>query len=145
MVALAATFAHDDGIKVLHETIQYLVERAEHEREWLDRLSASNVPTTLIWGILDTVSPPRVAARIWNDFLMLKPGRNLFYLVPGANHYLQVDQPGRVVAALLHAEDERSELTPGLIGDDIDGPVLVDRSRPHLPPATEVLTARPSP
>jgi hypothetical protein len=30
--ALTATFAHDDGIKVLHEGIQYLVERSKDEQ-----------------------------------------------------------------------------------------------------------------
>ncbi len=137
--ALAATFAHDNGVSVLHETIQYLVERAAHEREWLTRLARLDVPTTLIWGLLDTVSPPRVAARVWDEFLMLKPGRNRFYLVPGANHYLQVDRPRSVVEAFLHAEGVTSEAAPGAIGPDLDSPVLVDSSRARLPEATEVL------
>jgi len=139
VAALTATFAHDDGVKVLHETIQYLVERAEHERGWLERLAASEVPTTLIWGLLDTVSPPRVAAGVWNEFLMLKPGRNLFYLVPGANHYLQVDQPAKVAAAFLHAEAGGADQEPGPIDGGTDAPVLVDRSRARLPSAHEVL------
>ena len=143
VAALEATFAHADGVKVLHETIQYLVERAANERDWLERLAASDLPTTLIWGMLDTVSPPRVAARVWNDFLMLKPGRNLFYLVPGANHYLQTDQPGRVVAAFLHAEDVGAGAPPGAISTDAGAPVLVDRSRPRIPDATEVLKGDP--
>ena len=144
VAALEATFAHGDGVKVLHETIQYLVERARNERDWLERLAASEVPTTLIWGMLDTVSPPRVAARVWNDYLMQKPGRNLFYLVPGANHYLQVDQPERVTAAFLHAEDAEADTAPGAIGTSADAPVLVDRSRRRLPDATEVLKGEPA-
>ncbi len=143
VAALAATFSHNDGVNVLHETIQYLVERAEHERDWLERLAASEVPTTLIWGLLDTVSPPRVATGVWSEFLMLKPGRNLFYVVPGANHYLQVDQPRRVVEALLHAESGGSDMAPGPIGTDVDSPVLLDTSRSRLPRATEVLKREP--
>ena len=143
IAALTATFAHNDGVKVLHETIQYLVERAEHERHWLELLAASDIPTTVIWGLLDTVSPPRVAARIWDDFLMLKPGRNRFYLVPGANHYLQVDQPGPVAASFFHAQDPEAVLIPGLIGSDESSPVLVDWSRPRLPEAFEVLKSKP--
>lgn len=139
--ALTATFDHADGIRVLHETIQYLVERSRHEREWLELLAASDVPTTVIWGLLDTVSPPRVAARVWNEFLMLKPGRNRFYLVPGANHYLQVDQPRAVVAALDHAGDPDSDPAPGPIGTDDMSPVLVDCSRSTLPDASEVLVS----
>ena len=141
--ALAATFSHNDGVNVLHETIQYLVERAEHERDWLERLAASEVPTTLIWGLLDTVSPPRVATGVWSEFLMFKPGRNLFYLVPGANHYLQVDQPRRVAEALLHAESSASDIAPGPIGTETNSPVLLDTSRSQLPRATEVLKRKP--
>ena len=139
VAALTATFAHADGTRVLHETIQYLGERAEHERRWLELLAVSDVPTTMIWGLLDTISPPRVAARVWNEFLMLKPGRNRFYLVPGANHYLQVDQPEAVAAAFLHATDSSSGSAPGPIGSDECSPILVDTSRSRLPQASEVL------
>lgn len=139
VAALADTFAHADGTKVLHETIQYLVERARHEREWLELLAASDVPTTVIWGLLDTVSPPRVAARVWNEFLMLKPGRNRLYFVPGANHYLQVDRPDAVAAAFAHALDPASASGPGPIGSDVGSPILVDASRTRLPQASEVL------
>lgn len=137
--ALTATFAHADGVKVLHETIQYLVERAEHEREWLELLAARDIPTTVIWGVLDTVSPARVAMHVWNEFLMFKPGRNRFYLLPEANHYLQVDQPGGLVDALLHALDPGTPPTPGAIGTAPGAPVLVDASRAALPKAVDVL------
>lgn len=136
---LTATFAHADGVKVLHETIQYLVERADHEREWLDLLASRDIRTTVIWGLLDTVSPPRVAMRVWDEFLMLKPGRNRFYAVPGANHYLQVDRPEAFVAAFLHAEDLESDASPGPIGPGLDSPLLVDASRSRLPDPAEVL------
>ena len=39
--ALAETFAHQDGVRVMHETIQYLVERADDEDAWLASLAAS--------------------------------------------------------------------------------------------------------
>lgn len=140
--ALAATFSHAEGVKVLHETIQYLRERAEHEREWLERLAGTEIPTTVIWGLLDSVSPPRVASHIWSEFLMQKPGRNRLYLIPGANHYLQVDRPQALVAAVLHAVEGAGDdpgPAPGAIGPDTDSPVLVDRSRARLPEASEVL------
>ncbi len=34
--ALIETFAHQDGIRVMHETIQYLVERSADEDTWLE-------------------------------------------------------------------------------------------------------------
>lgn len=137
--ALIDTFAHADGVRVLHETIQYLVERAEHERDWLQSLAGTNIPTTLIWGLEDTVSPLRVANHVWGQFLMFKPGVNRFYVVPGANHYLQLDKPDAVVSALSHALDPHSEPSPGPIGPGPDGAVLIDTSRPGLPDAVEVL------
>jgi pimeloyl-ACP methyl ester carboxylesterase len=137
--ALAATFAHAGGISVLHETIQYLVERAAHERQWLDSLAGADIPTTVIWGLNDTVSPPRVATYVWNEFLMLKPGRNRLYFVPDANHYLQVDRPDAVMTALLHALDPQSAPAPGALGVEPGSPILVDSSRLRLPSASELL------
>jgi pimeloyl-ACP methyl ester carboxylesterase len=37
--ALAETFAHADGLAVMHETIQYLVERSADETKWLESLA----------------------------------------------------------------------------------------------------------
>ncbi len=144
VVALTETFANNDGTAVLHETIQYLVERSENEVEWLRRLASTDVPTTLIWGLLDRVSPPRVAMKVWNDYLMLKPGRNRFYVVPGANHYLQVDQPASVVDAFLHSEDQASDSSPGLLGADIYGAQLLDESREEILPSSQILKLRKS-
>ena len=137
--ALTATFAHNDGIAVLPETIQYLVERAADEQAWLERLARTAVPTTLIWGLNDTVSPPRVAMFVWESYLMLKPGRNSLYLVPDANHYLQNDRPDALVEAVFHALDSAEGTPPGAISDRQGAPVLVDGSRERLPEAAEVL------
>src|SRR3954463_16031619 len=70
--ALAATFAHQDGIAVLHDTIQYLVERSIDEEAWLRSLAATPLPTTVIWGVYDTIAPIRVATHIWHEHLMFK-------------------------------------------------------------------------
>jgi pimeloyl-ACP methyl ester carboxylesterase len=51
--ALAATFGHDDGVKVLHETIQYLVERSKDEQTWLSALAEAPFPVTVIWGLCE--------------------------------------------------------------------------------------------
>jgi pimeloyl-ACP methyl ester carboxylesterase len=143
--ALAETFAHADGLRVLHETIQYLVERAEHETTWLEALAGTDVPTTVIWGMNDPVSPVRVAAYAWDSFLMLKPGANRFYLVPGANHYVQNDRPDAVAAALRHALDPASATVPGPIDPAPGAPVLVDRSRSRIPSGTDVLSGATEP
>ncbi len=75
---------------------------------------------------------------------MLKPGRNRFYAVPGANHYLQVDQPASVVDAFLHSEDQASDSSPGLLGADIYGAQLLDESREEILPSSQILKLRKS-
>ena len=140
--ALAATFAHDDGVRVLNETIQYLVERSVVEGAWLRALAVTELPTTVVWGICDTVAPVRVATYVWHEHLMFKPGRNAFYLIPGANHYVQNDRPDAFVQALLHALEAPEDAAPGALEGAPDAPVLVDRSRSELADPAELIAQR---
>ena len=126
--ALAATFAWEDGIAVIGQTIQYLRERAEHELVWLRSLEASDIPTTVVWGMHDTVAPPRVAMHVWEHFLRHKPGENELWLLPGANHYLQNDRPKELVEILLRCLDPHESDPPAPLGDDVGAPTLIDRS-----------------
>jgi pimeloyl-ACP methyl ester carboxylesterase len=137
--ALTAIFSHDNGVTVLHETIQYLVERAEHETTWLEALAASDVPTTFVWGLHDTVSPPRVVSHVWDRYVRTKPGRNALYFVPEANHYLQNDRPDELVAAVVHALEGAPDAQPGPIAARPEAALLVDRSRSGMPSALDVL------
>jgi pimeloyl-ACP methyl ester carboxylesterase len=139
--ALTAIFAYDDGIKLLHEGIQYLVERSKDEQRWLTALAKAPFPVTLIWGLYDTVSPPRVASYVWNQYLMFKPGVNRLYFIPDANHYLQVDRPDAFVNVLLHALEPRGGQGPGALEGGPGAPLLVDTSRERLPAAADVLRA----
>jgi pimeloyl-ACP methyl ester carboxylesterase len=140
IAALADTFAFNDGIGVLHSTIQYLVERAEHEQEWLEALAAMPVKTTVVWGLYDDVSPLRVAAYVWNNYLAARPGESLaeFWLLPCSNHYLQNDQPREFVQVVKAALSDSSPRFPGALSAEPFAPVLLDRSRP-LPLARDVL------
>jgi pimeloyl-ACP methyl ester carboxylesterase len=140
--ALAATFAHANGVGILHETVQYLVERSVDEESWLRSLAATELPTTVIWGVYDAVSPIRVATHTWHRHLMFKPGRNAFYLIPGANHYVQNDRPEAFVQVLLHALDFPEDAAPGALGEGVDAPILVDRSRTELPDAGQLIAQR---
>jgi pimeloyl-ACP methyl ester carboxylesterase len=139
--ALAATFGHDNGTKVVHETIQYLVERSEDEQKWLRALAEAPFPVTVIWGVYDTVSPPRVASYVWNEYLMLRPGGNRLYFIPDANHYLQVDRPDAFVKVLLHALEPTDDQAPGALEEELGAPLLVDSSRERLPAAADLLHA----
>jgi pimeloyl-ACP methyl ester carboxylesterase len=144
VLALAATFAHNDGLAVMHETIHYLHERSADEQAWLETLAASPVPTTLIWGLNDTVSPPRVAMHVWDRYLMLKPGANAIYFIPDANHYLQNDRPDALAAAVIHSVSSKEARPPGAIDASPAAPVLVDTSRERIPDAAELLGVPPS-
>jgi len=136
--ALTATFAHGNGITVLHETIQYLAERSNHEQAWLAALASATFPVTVIWGLRDTVAPPRVASYVWNQYLMLKPGGNRLYFIPDANHYLQADRPDAFVTVLLHALGPADGQGPGALEPEPGAPLLVDTSRERLPAAADL-------
>jgi pimeloyl-ACP methyl ester carboxylesterase len=137
--ALTATFGHNDGVSVLHETIQYLVERSENEQQWLASLAQASFPVTLVWGLSDTVAPPRVASYVWDEYLMLKPGANRLYFIPDANHYLQVDRPDAFVKVILHSLGPAADQQPGAIEPQLGAPLLVDTSRSRLPAAADLL------
>jgi pimeloyl-ACP methyl ester carboxylesterase len=139
--ALSAIFGHDDGIKVLHETIQYLDERAKDEQAWLAGLSQASFPVTMVWGLNDTVAPPRVASYVWNEYLMGKPGSNRLYFIPDANHYLQVDRPDAFVQVLDHALQPSDGQQPGALDAEPGAPILVDSSRARMPAAADLLRA----
>jgi pimeloyl-ACP methyl ester carboxylesterase len=139
--ALTATFAYDNGIKVLHEGIQYLVERSKDEQRWLTALASAPFPVTVIWGLYDTVSPPRVASYVWDQYLMFKPGGNRLYFIPDASHYLQVDRPDAFVKVVLHALEPAAGQGPGALEAELGAPLLVDSSRERLPAAADVLRA----
>jgi hypothetical protein len=127
---------------VLHETVQYLIERSDNEHQWLATLAQASFPVSLVWGLYDAVSPPRVASYVWNQYLMLKPGDNRLYFIPGANHYLQADRPDAFVTVLLHALELAGDQPPGALGPEPDAPLLVDTSRARLPAAADLLGVR---
>ncbi len=137
--ALAATFGHADGMKVMHETIQYLVERSQNEDMWLTALGEASFPVTVIWGLYDTVSPPRVASYVWNEYLMLRPAGNRLYFIPDANHYLQVDRPDAFVNVVLHTLERAEHQAPGPLEAGPGAPLLVDSSTERLPAAADLL------
>lgn len=127
IAALAQCFAHKDGTSVLPDTVRYLHERAADETSWLERLREIDVDTTLIWGLHDGVAPLRVANHVWQAYLKSKPGRNRYWVVPGADHYVQCDAPGEV-AEIIRRTAAGGELDLQTVGDRPDGAVLVDRS-----------------
>jgi pimeloyl-ACP methyl ester carboxylesterase len=124
VIALAKTFAANDQLRVLPDTIQYLNERAEGETAWLEALAASTVDTTLAWGIHDNIAPVRVANHVWNHYLRHKPGRNHYWLLPTADHYPQCDAP-RQLAHIIRLTADGTDLDIQTLGGMPDGAVLI--------------------
>jgi pimeloyl-ACP methyl ester carboxylesterase len=129
IAALAQCFAHNDGIRVLPDTIQYLNERAADETRWLEALSESNVDTTVVWGLHDNVAPLRVPNHVWQTYLKNKPGTNRYWVVPGADHYLQCDAAGQL-AQIVRLTAQGGDIELQTLDNRPDGAVLVDRSTP---------------
>lgn len=127
IAALARCFAHNDGIRVLPDTIQYLNERAADETSWLEALSNSQVNTTVVWGLHDSVAPLRVPNHVWQTYLKAKPGRNRYWVVPGADHYVQCDAP-RQLAQIVLLTVQEEDISLSTLGNQPDGAVLVDQS-----------------
>ncbi len=127
IAALAKCFAHNDGVRVLPDTIQYLHERAADETGWLEALSTSDVNTTVVWGVHDNVSPLRVPNHVWQTYLKNKPGRNRYWVIPSADHYLQCDAPGQL-AQIVRLTAQGVDIPLQTLGNQPDGAVLVDQS-----------------
>ena len=127
IAALAKCLAHNDGVAVLPDTIQYLKERAADETTWLETLSTNELNTSLVWGLHDNVSPVRVANFVWQTFLRAKPGRNRYWIIPAADHYLQCDAPQQL-AQVLRLTVQGDEIPLQTLQDRPDGAVLVDQT-----------------
>jgi len=125
--ALAECFAYNDGTSVLPDTIRYLHERAAGETGWLDALSSSDVDTTLVWGLHDNVAPMRVANHVWSTYLKDKPGTNRFWVIPGADHYVQCDAPAQL-AEIVRLTVRGGDIPLQTLGNTPEGAVLVDWS-----------------
>ena len=125
IAALAQCFAHNDGIRVLPDVIQYLNERAADETSWLEALSKSDVNTTVVWGVHDNVSPVRVPNYVWETYLKNKPGRNRYWVVPGADHYLQCDAPEQL-AQVVRLTAGGEDVSLQTLGNEPGGAVLLD-------------------
>jgi pimeloyl-ACP methyl ester carboxylesterase len=135
-VAYADIQAFNDGIGARLYVGKYLLERAANEYRWLDTLRESPVPTALIWGLQDTVNPPRIGNHIWYNYLDKRSVESSYWLLPTANHYLQRDEPEEmagIVRTCLEVgipapEDENAFMRELARNRTATSPVYVGRS-----------------
>ena len=80
-----------------------------------------------MWGLHDNVSPLRVPNHVWHTYLKNKPGRNRYWVLPTADHYLQCDAPGQL-AQIIRLTSDGADIALQTLGAKPDGAVLVDQS-----------------
>ncbi|MEQ8954417.1 MAG: alpha/beta hydrolase [Gammaproteobacteria bacterium] len=113
-LAYADMRAFNDGNGALLHVGRYLLEREANEYRWLDHLPRSPVPVAYLWGLLDTVNPPRIANYVWANYLNSREAESSFWILPSAGHYPQRDEPeavAKIVRMALNGEmpDRQSE------------------------------------
>ena len=108
----SSTFKYQGGITVFPETLRYLQDRLEFEKNWLRTLSRSQIPATLIWGELDTIAKIEIADFVWENYLRDRDASASYWRLPCASHYPQNDQP-RILAQLIRRSisDDRTANT----------------------------------
>jgi pimeloyl-ACP methyl ester carboxylesterase len=88
------------GRTLNHKTIAYMEERFKHADRWHGALRHWQKPLSLAWGMLDPVATEAVLDAV----LELRPNTALTRF-EDLGHYPQIEDPGRVVAALQAAMD----------------------------------------
>ena len=68
-----------------------------------------------------------MANHVWRAYLRPKPGRNRYWVVPCADHYVQCDAPTEL-AQIIRLTAQGSAIDLQTLGGRPDGAVLVDRS-----------------
>lgn len=134
--ALAAFFGYQSGVAAIPATIQYLNERRQMEVSFLQTLSRSTIPTTIMWGIHDLVAPVRVADYVFTTALRARATVGAYWLMPCGNHYVQYDQPAdlaRVIRLTLSLQAAAKPLpsAPFNLSTEPCSPVLVGREQPE--------------
>ncbi|HTA06410.1 MAG TPA: alpha/beta hydrolase [Solirubrobacteraceae bacterium] len=86
----------EDGRRIGHLLIRYIVDRERHEQRWISALEQTDVPLSFVWGMLDPVSGAHMAEPI-RARLPDAP----FVALDDVAHWPQLEAPERVVRALL--------------------------------------------
>lgn len=129
--------AFNDGIGARLHVGKYQLERAANETRWLANLPKSPVPTALLWGLRDTVNPPRIATHVWSTYINVRDVESSFWWLPAAGHYPQRDVPADVAKIIRLCLDGKIPNEAGEIAFMNDfarnqtpaSPVFVGRSR----------------
>jgi pimeloyl-ACP methyl ester carboxylesterase len=94
--------AYNDGGRIMHELIRYILDRRQHRERWLSAMQRTALPMRLINGPVDPVSGAHMVARYRE--LIADPG---VVSLPGIGHYPQVEAPQAVLDAFLQFHDSQ--------------------------------------
>jgi pimeloyl-ACP methyl ester carboxylesterase len=90
------SMSRDDGQRIIHRLIRYMVDRTDHGERWVSALEHTDVPLSFVWGMLDPISGAHMANRIQERL----PAAPLLTLKDIA-HWPALEAPERVAAAVL--------------------------------------------
>ena len=94
--------AYNDGGRIMHELIRYILDRRQHRERWLSAMQRTAVPMRLINGPVDPVSGAHMVAR-YRELIAAPDVVSL----PGIGHYPQVEAPQAVLDAFLQFHDRQ--------------------------------------
>lgn len=100
--AFWALIAHNDGGRIMHKLIRYILDRRQHRERWVAALQQTAVPLRVINGPVDPVSGAHMVAR----YRELIPNPDTVSL-PGIGHYPHIEAPQAVLDAFLSFLDSR--------------------------------------
>jgi pimeloyl-ACP methyl ester carboxylesterase len=87
--------SRDDGQRIGHLLIHYILDRRAHEQRWVGALEQTDVPLAFVWGMLDPISGAHMAERI-RERLPDAP----FTALEDVGHWPPLEAPERVARAL---------------------------------------------
>ncbi|MFK8397990.1 alpha/beta fold hydrolase [Pseudomonas sp. BGr12] len=93
---------HNDGPRVMHRLIHYILDRRQHRERWVGTMQRTAVPLRLIDGPEDPISGAHMVVR----YRELIPQPDTVEL-PGIGHYPQVEAPEQVLQHYLAFRQER--------------------------------------
>jgi pimeloyl-ACP methyl ester carboxylesterase len=88
----------EGGNRILPRLIRYVEERRAHEPRWTGAIERHPAPVTIVWGDADPIAVFAMAQRLAEQ----RPDAKLERL-EGIGHYLMIEAPERVRAALSAA------------------------------------------
>jgi pimeloyl-ACP methyl ester carboxylesterase len=122
---MSSTFRYQGGTTVFPKTLRYLQDRRKLEKTWLQTLSRSEIPATLIWGERDPIAKTEIADFVWENYLRNRDAAASYWRLPCASHYPQNDQP-KIIAQLVRQSLSAEGATLTGVQNSECAPVLVE-------------------